>query len=283
MTVATPEVDLAGLSLASPVLVAAGCGGTGRELNALGGLDGVGAFVTRTITLDPRPGHPGRRVHETDAGFVHATGLANPGLHQFLATELPWLAAADPRVVVSVAGSTLGEYADLARRLADAPGVDGLELDLSTPDGRALGLFDAREPFQAARVVAAVRRDLPRGTALLAKLGHDPLRVVETSRAVAEAGADAVVLGNALPALLPGGRPGGLSGPAVRPDALRNVAEVHEALPDLSLVGAGGVASAADARAFLTAGATAVQVGAALLHDPTTAARTAADLRGESS
>ena len=281
MTVTVPEVQLAGLTLASPVVVAAGCGGTGRELDALDGLAGVGAFVTRTLTLDPRDGHPGRRVHETDAGFVHATGLANPGLHQFLATELPWLAAADVRVVVSVAGSGLGEYADLARRLGDSPGVDGLELDLATPDGRALGLYDAREPVQAARVVAAVRRDLPRGVTLLAKVGHDPLRVVETARTVAEAGADAVVLGNALPALLPDGRPGGLSGPAVRPVALRTVAEVHAALPGLPLVGAGGASSADHVRAFLAAGATAVQIGAALLHDPTSAARAADDLRGE--
>jgi dihydroorotate dehydrogenase (NAD+) catalytic subunit len=281
MTLTVPEVDLAGLTLASPVVVAAGCGGTGRELDALDGLAGVGAFVTRTLTLDPRDGHPGRRVHETDAGFVHATGLANPGLHQFLATELPWLAAADVRVVVSVAGSSLGEYADLARRLGDSPGVDGLELDLATPDARALGLFDAREPVQAARVVAAVRRDLPRGVTLLAKVGHDPLRVVETARTVVEAGADAVVLGNALPALLPDGRPGGLSGPAVRPVALRTVAEVHAALPGLPLVGAGGASSASHVRAFLAAGATAVQIGAALLHDPTSAARAAADLRGE--
>ncbi|RYP86071.1 dihydroorotate dehydrogenase [Nocardioides guangzhouensis] len=281
MTATAPEVAIAGLALASPVLVAAGCGGTGRELAALDGLTGVGGFVTRTITLDPREGHPGRRVHETDAGFVHATGLANPGLHQFLATELPWLAAADVRTVVSVAASSLGEYADLARRLGDSPGVDGLELDLATPDGPALGLFDTREPFQAARAVAAVRRDLPRGTALLAKVGHDPLRVVETARAVAEAGADAVVLGNALPALLPDGRPGGLSGPAVRPVALRTVAEVHAALPGLPLVGAGGAAGADHVRAFLAAGATAVQIGAALLHDPTCAARAAADLRGE--
>ena len=126
----------------------------------------------------------------------------------------------------------------------------------------------------------AVRGNLPGGIPVLAKLGHDPVRVVETARAVAGAGADAVVLGNALPALMPDGGPGGLSGPAILPVALRCVADVRSALPDLTLVGAGGAASAADVRAFLDAGAVAVQIGAALLHDPTTAARIAADLGG---
>ena len=276
----TEQVRLAGVPLVSPVLVAAGCGGTGRELDALGGLAGVGGFTTRSITLDPRDGATGMRVCETAAGFVHATGLQNPGLDQFLATELPWLAAHHVRTFVSIAAASLGEYADLARRLGNAPGVDGIELNLSAPDAVELGLFDAREPFQAARVVAAVRRDLPGRVPVLAKLGHDPVRVVETARAVAEAGADAVVLGNALPALLPDGRPGGLSGPAILPVALRCVADVRSALPGLTLVGAGGASSAGDVRAFLAAGATAVQIGAALLHDPTTAARAAADLGG---
>lgn len=277
----TEQVRLAGVALASPVIVAAGCGGTGRELDALGGLAGVGAFTTRSITLDPRDGATGRRVHETAAGFVHATGLQNPGLDQFLATELPWLAAHGVRTFVSVAAGSLGEYADLARRLGNAPGVDGIELNLSAPDAVELGLFDAREPFQAARVVAAVRRDLPGRVPVLAKLGHDPARVVEVARAVAEAGADAVVLGNALPALLPDGRVAGLSGPAIHPVALRCVHDVRTALPDLTVVAAGGATSAADVRAFLAAGAVAVQIGAGLLHDPTCAARAAADLGGD--
>jgi dihydroorotate dehydrogenase (NAD+) catalytic subunit len=268
------------LELHSPVLVASGCGGTGRELDALGGLAGVGGFVTRTLTLDPRPGVAGTRVHETAAGFVHGHGLQNPGLDQFLATELPWLAAHDVRAIVSIAGGSLGEYADLAGRLGRSPGVFAVEVNLSVPDEAARTLFDAREPYQAARAVAAVRGALPRGVPLLAKLAHDPARVVETARAVAEAGADAVVLGNALPATLPDGRAGGLSGPAIKPVALRCVADVHAALPALTVVGAGGAADARDVRDFLAVGAVAVQIGAALLHDPTCAARAAADLVG---
>ncbi|KQY64256.1 MULTISPECIES: nitronate monooxygenase [unclassified Nocardioides] len=272
-------MNLGSVTLANPVMTASGCGGTGRELADFDALDAVGAFVTRSITLDPRPGSLPPRVVETPSGLVHTIGLQNPGLDQFLTRELPWLAARRTRTFVSVAGSTLGEYADLGRRLGRSPGVTGIEVNLSEPGD--LGLFDTREPFQAARVVQAVRRDLPPGLPVIAKLAPDPTRIVETARAIAEAGADAVVLGNAAPALMPDGRPAGLSGPAIRPLALRCVHDVHAELPDLPLIGTGGITTADDARAFLAAGAFAVQIGTALLHDPTTAARIAAELQGE--
>jgi dihydroorotate dehydrogenase (NAD+) catalytic subunit len=275
-------VVLAGLTLPSPVLIASGCGGTGRELAAYVDLRRLGAFVTRSLTLDARQGGPMPRILETPGGLVHAVGLPNPGLDQFLATELPWLVAQQVRVVVSMAGATMGEYAELARRLATAPGIAAVEVNLSSPDPGEPHVLDARESFQAAGVVAAVRRELPRDVPVLAKLRTDVIRAVETTRAVTGAGADAVVLGNAVPAALSDGRPGGLSGPAVRPLALRCVADVHAALPDVQVVAAGGIASADDARDFLAAGATAVQIGTALLHDPTTAARLVADLESES-
>ena len=270
--------DLAGLTLAAPVLVASGCGGTGRELAAYGPLADLGGFVTRSITLNPRPGGPLPRIAETPSGLVHAVGLQNPGLEPFLATELPWLAQQGTRVVVSIAGSSLGEYAELARRLGRSPGVSAIEVNLSSPDAPTTGVFDVREPFHAASVVAAVHRDLPRGVPVLAKLRTDVVRVVESARTVLDAGADAVVVGNALPAAMPDGRQAGLSGPAILPVALRCVAEVCAELPGAQVVGAGGIASADDARSFLAAGAVAVQVGTALLHDPTAAARIVADL-----
>jgi len=273
-------VTLAGLTLASPVLVAAGCGGTGRELAAYGDLHRLGGFVTRSITLDARPGGAMPRIVETPGGLVNAIGFHNPGLEQFLAIELPWLVRQGARVVVSIAGSTMGEYADLARRLGSAPGVSALEVNLSAPDATGPHVFDVREPFQAGGVVSAVRRDLPRGIPVLAKLRTDVFRVVETARTVVEAGADAVVIGNALPAALPDGRPGGLSGPAIRPLALRCLADTHAALPDVPLIASGGIGTIADVRAFLGAGAVAVQVGTALLHDPTTAHRLVAELEG---
>ena len=271
-------VTLAGLTLASPVLVAAGCGGTGRELAAYGDLHRLGGFVTRSITLDARPGGAMPRIVETPGGLVNAIGFHNPGLEQFLAIELPWLVRQGARVVVSIAGSTMGEYADLARRLGSAPGVSALEVNLSAPDATGPHVFDIREPFQAGGVVSAVRRDLPRGIPVLAKLRTDVFRVVETARTVVEAGADAVVIGNALPAALPDGRAGGLSGPAIRPLALRCLADTHAALPEVPLIASGGVATVADVRAFLAAGAVAVQVGTALLHDPTTAHRLVTEL-----
>lgn len=267
------------LPLRNPVMVAAGCGGTGRELTAYTPLDALGAFVTRTITLNPRHGAPVPRIAETPSGLVHATGLPNPGLEIFLATELPPLVQAGAKVVVSIAGATAGEYADLARRLDRAPGVAAVEVNLSSPDAAAQGLYDVREPFHGGGLVAAVCRELR--VPVLAKLRPDVLRVVETARLVAEAGAAAVVVGNALPAALPDGRPAGLSGPAIRPLALRCVTEVVSALPDVPVVAGGGIGSTSDARSLLDAGAVAVQVGTALLHDPTTAARIAADLTRE--
>ena len=269
---------LAGLRLASPVVVAAGCGGTGRELAAYGSLEALGAFTTRTITLDSRRGGPVPRLLETPSGLLHATGLPNPGVDGFLATELPWLLQQRARVVVSVAARSLGELAELARRLGTAPGVSAVEVNVSPPDtGPEPELMSAREPFQVGAAVAAVERELPRGVPVLAKLRPDAVRVVEAARAAVEAGAQALVVGQALPASMPDGRAAGLSGPAVGPLALRCLVEVLEAV-DVPVVAGGGVATVADVRARLALGAVAVQVGAALLHDPTTAARLVAAL-----
>ena len=269
---------LAGLRLASPVVVAAGCGGTGRELAAYGALEALGAFTTRTITLDARRGGPVPRLLETPSGLLHATGLPNPGVDGFLATELPWLLQQRARVVVSVAARSLGELAELARRLGTAPGVSAVEVNVSPPDtGPEPELMSAREPFQVGAAVAAVERELPRGVPVLAKLRPDAVRVVEAARAAVEAGAQALVVGQALPASMPDGRAAGLSGPAVGPLALRCLVEVLEAV-DVPVVAGGGVSTVADVRARLALGAVAVQVGAALLHDPTTAARLVAAL-----
>jgi dihydroorotate dehydrogenase (NAD+) catalytic subunit len=271
-------VSLAGLSLPNPILVAAGCGGTGKELGQYGALADLGGFVTRSITVAARPGGPAPRIVETPSGLVNAIGLQNPGLDHFLATELPWLVQAGARVFVSIAGRSLGEYAELARRLGRSPGIAGVEVNLSAPDATGSGVFDVREPFHATSVMSAVRRELPRGMPAIAKLRSDVGRVAESARTVIDAGAAAVVVGNALPAAMPDGRLGGLSGPAVGPLALRCVSEVHAELPEAEIIGCGGIADPGDVRSFLAAGATAVQVGSALLHDPTTAARLVADL-----
>jgi dihydroorotate dehydrogenase (NAD+) catalytic subunit len=263
----------------NPVLVASGCGGTGRDLAAYGDLASLGGFVTRSVTRLARPGGEPPRLVESPSGLVNAIGLQNPGVEAFLRDELPWLLHAGAPVVVSIAGHSLGEYAELSRTVGRAEGVLAVEVNLSVPDPAGTGQLDAREPYQAASVVGSCRRDLRAGVLLLAKLRSDVSRVVETARAVAGAGADAVVVGNALPAAMPDGRPAGLSGPAIRPQALRCVTEVAAALPDVGVVACGGIMDAADARAFLAAGARAVQIGTALFHDPTTAFRIAHDLR----
>ncbi|WP_110205623.1 nitronate monooxygenase [Nocardioides daejeonensis] len=263
------------LPFAAPVVIAAGCGGTGRELAAFDGLAGVGGFVSRSLTLTARSGAPAPRVVAAPSGVLHATGLPNPGPEQFLALELPWLVAHGVVPVASLAAAEPDQWQELVRLVAAAPGLRAIELNLQA-DG---GLMPEGEPRLLAAVVGAARAQLPPGVALLVKLGHDPSRLVTRSRLVVEAGAEAVVLGGGVPALLPDGRPASLVGPAVRSTALRAVAEVHAALPDLPVVAAGGIRTAAEARTFLAAGAAAVQIGSALLADPTTAARVAADLR----
>ncbi|MGZ4494019.1 MAG: dihydroorotate dehydrogenase catalytic subunit [Nocardioides sp.] len=283
--------DLAGMRLATPVVVAAGCGGTGRELEPFLGAEGLaalGAFTTRTVTLDPRTGGPQPRVVETPAGLVHHTGGQNPGLQGFLATELPWLAQHAVRTVVSVAGGTLAEWGELARRVGAAPGVSAVEVDLSAANREAHGRPFGAEPYQAGKVLAVVRRDVPRGVPVLVKLVPEA-PVVDVARACADNGADALVLthGPAAMTLDPAGlRPapatgGRLSGPAVHALALRRVHEVHAALPTVPLVGSGGVRTGWDALAMLLAGATAVQVGSAHFLDPAAAARVAIGLAAE--
>jgi dihydroorotate dehydrogenase (NAD+) catalytic subunit len=268
--------DLAGLSMPSPVMTAAGCGG--RELAAYTDLSALGALVTRTVTLDTRAGSPPPRIVETPSGVVSAVGLQNPGLQGFLTTDLPWFAQQKVRTVVSVTGGSLAEYGELARRLATAPGVDAVEVHLEVSDAHQTG-----------KAVHVVRRDLPHGMPVLAKLaaGGD---VASLARAAVDNGADAVVVTQGFPALVIdpvslrpalGAGPGLLTGPAVHALALRCVWDVHEALPHVPIVGAGGIRTGFDALAMLLAGATAVQLGTVLLRDPSAAVRVTRELADE--
>lgn len=286
MTGADLRTGLGDLDLDAPVLVASGCGGSGRELAPFVDLAGLGGFVTRSVTLDPRAGSRPPRAVETASGLLTDTGLQGTGLQGFLATELPWLAQRRVRTVVSIAGANLGEWAELARRVGLSPGVSAVEVNLSWPPVSAAG----RDSYQAAKIVAAVRRDMPRGVLVLAKLAADPHTVVDVTRSVVEAGADAVVVGHGLPGMvldpatlvpsLGEGR-GALVGPAVLPLMLRCVWEVHAAFPEVPVVGNGGVRTGADALAVLAAGARAVQVGTVVLHDPGAPGRIAAELGDE--
>ncbi|MEX1164349.1 MAG: dihydroorotate dehydrogenase [Nitriliruptor sp.] len=273
------EVDLAvsvgKLRLASPVLTASGCFASGAEIDRFHDISDIGAVVVKSVTVEPREGLPTPRMAETPSGMLNAIGLQNPGIDAWLARDLPYLQGRGAATVVSVAGKTVEEFRDVARKLRRAGGVVALEVNLSCPNVEHRGLVFATDPRQAAEVIAAVKReaDVP----VLAKLTSDVTDVVTVATAVVEAGADGLtlintVLGMAIDAET--GRPrlsntyGGLSGPAIKPIALRNVHQVHAALPDVPIIGCGGARSATDVVEFLRVGASAVQIGTATFVDP---------------
>lgn len=279
---------LAGITLANPVMTASGCGG--RELAPFSDLAGIGAVVSRSVLLEARSGNLTPRLVSTPSGILSSVGLQGPGIDGFLATELPWLAQRRVRTVVSVAGTSLAEFGELARRVGNSPGVSAVEVNLACAgrghDGRSFG----SDPYQTGKVLSVVRRDVPRGIPVLAKLSPDADRVVDVASAAVEAGADGLVLVNPpmglsfdpatlRPAL--GGTTGGLSGPAIRPLALRCVWEVHQALPGVPIVGVGGIRTGFDALEFLLAGAAAVQVGSITFHDPSAPSRIISELGDE--
>ncbi len=280
---------LADLVLPHPVMTAAGCAVAGRELHQFTDVAGLGALVTRTVTLDPRSGWAGPRLVETPSGVLHAGGNQNPGLQGFLATELPWLAQRRVRTVVSIAGETLAEYAELARRVGASPGVAAVEVNLDSPDRDGRGRLFGTAPHQAGKVLHVVRREVPRGVPVLAKLVPES-SVVDVGRAAAENGADGLVLVHGFAGMAvdrAGWRPalgagtGRLSGPAVRPLAVRRVWELHAAMPEVPVVGVGGVSTGYDALEMLLAGAVAVQLGSVLFRDPSAPSRVLCELRDE--
>ncbi|MGE5529089.1 MAG: dihydroorotate dehydrogenase [Patescibacteria group bacterium] len=268
------SVRLGPLRLRNPVLTASGTCGFGREIAPFLPLSSLGALVTKGITLEPRAGNPPPRVTETPAGMLNAVGLQNPGVEAFLRDELPWLREQDVPVIVNISGRSVDEYARLAERLDGAAGVAALEINISCPNVREGGAAFGARPEPAAAVTAAVRKatTLP----VIVKLSPNAADISAVAAAAAAAGADILSLINTLVGMeidIRARRPvlanitGGLSGPAVRPVALRMVWEVRRAVR-LPLIGMGGVASAEDAIAFMLAGAGAVAVGTAAMRDP---------------
>lgn len=271
----TTAVDLAGLRLASPVLAAAGCFGTGRELAGLADLHKLGAIVTRSVTLRPSKGSPGPRMAETPSGLLSSVGYQNPGVEAFLADELPRLLRTGVPLIVSVAGSSLEEYVRVTSLLQAAPGVVALETNLSGTDEERGGEPFVSRPDHVAEVVGAVSRlsRLP----VFAKLPPLHPELVETARACVRAGAFGLTLLDGAPAMaidVARLRPklasvtGGLSGPAIRPIAVASVFAVAQAMPEVPILGVGGIGTGDDAVEFLLAGAWAVQLGTALLVNP---------------
>jgi dihydroorotate dehydrogenase (NAD+) catalytic subunit len=287
------STTIGGLRLANPVLTASGCAAAGRELGALFDVSRLGAVVTKSIMRDPRSGRPTPRMAETPSGMLNSIGLQGPGIDAFLAKDLPWLLRAGATAVVSIAGNDAAEFAELAGRLAAEPGVGAIEVNISCPNVANRGLVFACEPSSAAEVVGAVVGAVERRVPVLAKLSPDVTDIVAIARAVLDAGADGLAMINTTlgmvidttrmrPVLA--GLTGGLSGPAIRPIAVRCVWQVHAAmraglLRPAPIVGIGGIRTGLDALEFVLAGAAAVQVGTVTFHDPTAPLRVADELR----
>ena len=271
------SVQIGKLSLQNPVMTASGTFGYGREYEDLTHLDRLGAIVTKAVTLKPRAGNPPPRIVETSAGMLNAIGLANVGVAGFIEEKMPFLRTVDTRVIVNVAGSTVDEYVEVSRRLDGCEGVDALEINISCPNVKQGGISFGADPALASEVISSVRKAtrLP----LIAKLTPNVTDISPIARAAQDAGADALSLINTLYGLAvdPATRKpllsnvtGGLSGPAIKPVALRMVYDVAGAI-DIPVVGCGGIATANDAIEFLIAGASAVQVGTASFTTPTAA------------
>ena len=278
------------LDLPSPILTASGCAGTGRELAQFTDVARLGAVITKSVTLEPRAGNPAPRVTETPSGLLSAVGLQGPGLDGFLQRDLPWLLSRGARAVVSVAGHSAREYGELAARLSDAAGVTAIEVNLGCPDAAASGRPFALDPGAAGQVVAAVRGSARYDIPVFAKLSPEVTDIVSVAKACVSAGTDGLSLINTLPGMVIdpvslrpalAGYAGGLSGPAIRPIAVRCVWQVSEALPDVPLIGTGGVRTGRDALEFLLAGASLVAVGTVLFHDPSACSRIQRELEEE--
>ena len=270
--------------LKNPVIAASGTFGYGLEYAAQLDLNALGGFVTKGVSLKPRDGNPPPRICETAAGMLNAIGLANVGLEVFLRDKLPRLRGLDTAVVVNLYGEAVDEFATLARELTAAGGVAALELNVSCPNVKAGGMAFGCAPGPVGEITAAVRAasDLP----VWVKLTPNVTDPVAIARAAEAAGADAVCLINTLLGLAIDARTrrprlanvyGGLSGPAIKPVALRMVHQVSRALA-IPVVGLGGIVCGQDAAEFLLAGAAAVQVGTANFLDPAASLRVADEL-----
>jgi len=274
------NTTLGNAALPNPILTASGCAGSGKELSQFFPLSDLGAIVTKSIMIKARSGRATPRMAETPSGMLNSIGLQGPGVDQFLQNDIPWLAEQGARTIVSIAGETVEDYAVLARRMRNLPGVVALEVNISCPNVENRGMVFSCHPETARAAIEAVRRNIGGELPIIAKLSPDVTDIVSIAREVADAGADGVALINTLLGMvidtnlmLPklAQKTGGLSGPAIRPVAVRAVYQVHAALPKLPILGMGGIANGRDAFEFILAGARAVSVGTATFGNPTAA------------
>ncbi|AMM97205.1 dihydroorotate dehydrogenase [Bacillus pumilus] len=268
------NVELPGLSLKNPIIPASGCFGFGREFASLYDLSVLGGIMIKATTLEPRFGNPTPRVAETGAGMLNAIGLQNPGLKGVLENELPWLEQFDTPIIANVAGSQVDDYVEVAKQISQAKNVHALELNISCPNVKTGGIAFGTDPQMAAALTKAVK-DVS-SVPVYVKLSPNVANIVEIAQAIESAGADGLTMINTLIGMrldLKTGKPilanktGGLSGPAVKPVAVRMVHEVSQAV-SIPIIGMGGVQNAEDVLEFLLAGASAVAVGTANFVNP---------------
>ncbi|WP_327357494.1 dihydroorotate dehydrogenase [Streptomyces sp. NBC_01304] len=292
------EVDMsaplgATVTLPNPISTASGCAGYGRELDRFVPLAELGTITTKTIMPYARSGRATPRMAETPSGMLNSIGLQGSGIDHFVEQELPWLAERGARVLVSIAGERTEEFAEAAARLKGQPGVVGIEANISCPNVANRGLVFACDPTSSYETVKAVRAAADPELPVYAKLTPDVTSIADIAAACTEAGADGLSMINTLlgmvidtdtlrPALA--GTTGGLSGPAVRPVAVRCVHQVYAAMRagsvrEVPILGMGGIATGRDAFEFVLAGASGVAVGTAIFNDPSAPVRVLEELR----
>lgn len=267
------KVKIGKIKLENPVMVASGTFGYAREFEKLVNLKHLGAIITKTITLNPRQGNPMPRICETVSGMLNSIGLQNEGIDDFIKEKIPYLSKIGVPIIISISGNNIDEFFILARRLNKIKAISGIELNISCPNIKCKGLV-AQDKKETYEVVKAVRKTTNK--TVITKLSPNVTDIAEIARAAEDAGSDAVSLVNTFLGMAIdvetgksklGNITGGLSGPCIKPIALRMVYEVSRSI-DIPVIGMGGIMNASDAIEFILAGATAIQVGTANFIEP---------------
>ena len=267
------KVSIAGVELKNPVMTASGTFGSGEEFSAFLDLSRLGAVVTKGVAATPWPGNPTPRVAETASGMLNAIGLQNPGIDMFIKRDIPFLRQFDTRIIVNVCGKTVAEYCQVVERLSECP-VDLLEINVSCPNVKEVGIAFGVDPKALEHITAEVKKKAKQP--VIMKLSPNVTDITEMARAAVAGGADGLSLINTLTGMkidihkrkfAVANRTGGVSGPAIKPIAVRMVYQVCHAV-DVPVIGMGGISTWEDAIEFIMAGATAVSVGTANFRNP---------------